>query len=238
MNRSKLSDCYSCTNAACLIKKHCLDDGAKDLIAKKNTIPCKKSQNIIIEGSPVFGLFFVYSGKVKVINTGINGREQILRFATDGEMIGQRGFSTHEYYPIGAIAIEETVLCNFSLDVLKDMLQTHPKLTYDFMVFYAEELHRSETKVRTFAHMTVREKVIDAILYINRKFGLLNGFLNVQLSRKEIADFAGTTEEQVIRVISNLKKENLIKTSGKKIGIVDVDKIKQEIDEHHFFIQS
>jgi CRP-like cAMP-binding protein len=238
MIRNKTTDCYTCLNTACLIKKHCLEDEAKNLIAKKNTIPCKKGQNIIIEGSPVFGLFFVYSGKVKVMNTGINGREQILRFASNGEMIGQRGFSTHQYYPIGAVAIEDTVLCNFSMSVLKEMLQTYPKLTYDFMVFYAEELHRSETKIRTFAHMTVREKVIDAILYINRKFGQTKGFLNINLSRRDIADFAGTTEEQVIRVISALKKENLIKTSGKKLGIVDIDLLKKEIDEHHFFIQS
>jgi CRP-like cAMP-binding protein len=62
--------------------------------------------------------------------------------------------------------------------------------------------------------------------------------LNINLSRRDIADFAGTTEEQVIRVISALKKENLIKTSGKKLGIVDIDLLKKEIDEHHFFIQS
>ncbi len=234
----KLKDCISCQNMECLIKRHINDPGAEEFLAQKNTIPCKKSQNIIIEGSPVHGLFFVYSGKVKVMNTGINGREQILRFAKSGEMIGQRGFSSQQFYPIGAVALENSVLCNFSMPVLSKMLQALPKLTYDFMVFYAEELNRSETKVRTFAHMTVREKVIDSLLYINRKFGQENGFLDIRLSRKDIADFAGTTEEQVIRVISALKKENLLKTSGKKLGIPNVEFLKKEIDEHHFFIQS
>lgn len=178
------------------------------------------------------------TGKVKVYNTGINGREQILRFATDGETIGQRGFSTHQNYPIGATAMEDTVMCHFTNSAMKEMLLSIPKLTYDFMIHYAEELDRIETKVRKFAHMSVREKVIDALLYINRKFGHRNGFLNLVLSRKDIADFAGTTEEQVIRTLSALKKEGMIIMTGKKLGLPKLEQLKREIDEHHYFIQS
>lgn len=84
--------------------------------------------------------------------------------------------------------------------------------------------------------MTVRERVIDTLLYIHRKFGDLRGFLNLPLSRKEYADYAGTTEEQVIRIFSALKKEKLIVAKGKKIGIVNVDALKKEIKEHNYFL--
>jgi CRP/FNR family transcriptional regulator, anaerobic regulatory protein len=236
--KMKAIDCLNCSNTDCLIKKHSLDSGIESFLEQKKTIQSKKGQNIIIEGSPVHGLYFILNGKVKVYNSGINGREQIHRFAKNGEMIGQRGFSSHQHYPVGAVTIEDTLLCHFSFDIIKKILHTLPLLTYDFMTFFAEELFRSETKVRKFAHMTVREKVIDALLYFNRKFGLKNGFLNIGLSRKDIADFAGTTEEQVIRILSALKKENLITTVGKKIGISNPEHLKKEIDEHHFFIQS
>lgn len=107
------------------------------------------------------------------------------------------------------------------------------------MKFYADELNRSENKVRKFAQMTVREKVIDAFLYILRKFGHdEDGFFRINLSRKEIADFAGTTDEQVIRVISSLKKEGVLKAKGKQLGIVEIEVIKKEIAEHIFFLDS
>ena len=232
------TDCYSCPNKDCLIKKHCIEPGLDNYLAQKNTHMCKKGQNIFIEGSPIHGLYFVFKGKIKVYNTGIYGREQILRFATDGELIGQRGFSIQQHYPIGAVAIEDTIMCHFSIEVMQKMLKAAHVLTYDFMLFYAEELHRSETKVRMFAQMTVRGKVIDALLYMNRKFGQTKGVLNICLSRREIADFAGTTEEQVIRIVSALKKEGLLISRGKMLGIVNVDRLKLEIDEHHYFIQS
>lgn len=231
-------DCQSCGNLNCLIKKSALDEQLAPFIAEKASISFRKGQGFIYEGAPVHGLYFVHSGKVKVSKSGINGREQIVRLVGDGEIIGHRGFGANSFYQINAETLSDTILCNFSTSTLENMLQTVPALTYDFMIFYAEELNRSETKVRKFAQMTVREKVIDALLYVNRKFGQRDGLLVVQLSRKEIANFAGTTEEQVIRAISALKKEGLLSNKGKNIGIVDTEELKKEIAAHNYFIDS
>ncbi|WP_298342931.1 Crp/Fnr family transcriptional regulator [uncultured Algibacter sp.] len=199
---------------------------------------CKKGQQFIMEGAPVNGLFFILKGTVKVFRTGINGREQIVRFAKEGEIIGHRGFGTEEYYSIGAVALKDTILCYFSKENLQEALLNNPKFAFDMMLFYANELNRSENKVKSISQMTVRERVIDSLLYIHRKFGNLNSFLNLPLSRREYADYAGTTEEQVIRVFSALKKEKLITAQGKKIGINDALALKKEISDHNYFLDS
>jgi CRP-like cAMP-binding protein len=234
-----MSDCITCENLDCLIKKNINNPNIEKYLDKKHNIKCKKSQQFIMEGAPAHGLFFVRKGRVKVVKTGIYGREQIVRFAHDGEIIGHRGFGPGKRYPIGALAIEDTLLCNFTNDVLTKMLHEIPELTFDLMLFYSEELNKSETKVRKFAQMTVREKVIDSFLYINRKFGQTeDGYFKIQLPRKDFADFAGTTEEQVIRIISSLKKENLLTSKGKKLGILNLDLLKKEISEHNYFLDS
>ncbi|MEO9967945.1 MAG: Crp/Fnr family transcriptional regulator [Reichenbachiella sp.] len=230
--------CTSCINEDCIIKRNSHDTQVEVYLQRKHTIQCKKGQQFILEGAPVHGLYFVNKGKIKIAKTGYQGREQIVRLAKDGEIIGHRGFGSGESYQINAVALEDTILCNFPNELMKEMLKHAPNLTYDFMMFYADELNRSETKVKKFAQMTVREKVIDAILYIYRKFGQTEKYLNIKLSRKEIADFAGTTDEQVIRVISALKKENLLRAEAKKIGIVDIEVLKKEISEHNFFLDS
>ncbi|WP_298765269.1 Crp/Fnr family transcriptional regulator [uncultured Polaribacter sp.] len=231
--------CTSCKNTNCLIYKHIKTKDFEKFISEKNTFSCKKGQQFVMEGAPTNGLFFIQSGKAKVIKTGIYGKEQILRFVTDGEVIGHRGFGVRQKYFIGALALEDTTLCNFSDKTLKEMLIQIPELTYDFMLFYAEELSKSEEKVKTLAQMTVREKVIDSLLYINRKFGAnKKGYLNLILSRKEIADFAGTTDEQVTRTFSNLKKEGYITTTGKRIAIQNINALKKEIAEHNYYLAS
>lgn len=232
-------DCNTCLNENCLIKKHLSTSLMQKSVEGRSTIICKKGQQFIMEGSPVNGLYFLHKGKAKVLKTGIYGKEQILRFVKPGEIMGHRGYGTSKKYAISALAMEDSILCHFSNESLYEMLQSIPALTYDLMLFYGEELDRSETKVKAFAQMTVRERVIDTLLYIHRRFGEnKNGFLSLLLSRKEIADYAGTTDEQVIRTLSALKKEKQIYTSGKRIAIGDVNKLKREISEHNYFIDS
>lgn len=230
--------CSDCLNNSCLIKKNLPSFFDSELIKSKTSLKLRKGQQFIIEGTPVNGLFFILKGSVKVFRTGINGREQIVRFAKEGEIIGHRGFSTQEYYSIGATVLRDAIVCYFSKDILQKTLLADAKFTYDFMLFYADELNRSESKVKSISQMTVRERVIDTLLYIHRKFGNLNDFLNLTLSRREYADYAGTTEQQVIRMFSALKKERLISTKGKKISIIDIESLKKEINEHNYFLDT
>lgn len=232
-------NCKTCSNQNCLIKKNIDRDSIEQFMPDRSTIVCKKGQQFVMEGAPTNGLFFMNKGKSKVLKTGIYGKEQILRFVSNGEIIGHRGFGVREKYSISAVALEDSVLCNFTDKTLKKMLKEIPELTYDLMLFYAYELNIIESKVKAIAQMTVREKVIDALLYINRKFGVNNkGLLDLILSRKEIAGFAGTTDEQVTRTISALKKEDLVFTIGKRIGIVNIDRLRMEISEHNYFLDS
>lgn len=230
--------CTSCCNTNCLIHRNLQHFPKSSFIDNKKTLKCKKRQQFIIEGASVNGLFFILKGTVKVFRTGINGREQIVRFAKEGEIIGHRGFGTEEQYSIGAIALQDVILCYFSKDDLQEALLENPNFSYDMMLFYANELNRSESKIKSISQMTVRERVIDTLLYIHRKFGDLRGFINLPLSRKEYADYAGTTEEQVIRIFSTLKKEDLITAKGKKISITNVQTLKNEISEHNFYLDT
>ncbi|CAM3429443.1 Crp/Fnr family transcriptional regulator [Zobellia roscoffensis] len=231
--------CAICSNKNCLIKNNIKENKTvSQFTQERKEFTCKKGQQFIIEGAPVNGLFFVLSGKVKVFRTGINGREQIVRFANSGEIIGHRGFGTQEYYTIGAMALEDTKLCYFSKDNLQEMLLMAPSFTFDLMLFYANELNRSEAKVKSISQMTVRERVIDTLIYIERKFGQRNNFIDIILSRREYANYTGTTEEQIIRVFSALRKEGLIVTKGKRVGINNTSLLKDEILEHNFYLDS
>tara|TARA_R110000868_G_scaffold11389_1_gene55760 strand:+ start:100277 stop:101023 length:747 start_codon:yes stop_codon:yes gene_type:complete len=226
------TDCSSCINTNCFIKKHLHLEKMQDFVLQKNNYKCKKGQQFMIEGAPMQGLYFIYKGKVKVLKTGIYGKEHIVRLTQEGDTVGFRGFGTSNRYLIGASALEDTVLCNFSNEVMQDILKSIPEFTYSMMLFYAEELNKSENNVKKIAQMNVRERLIDTLLYLLKKFGQTNDLININLSRKEIADFAGTTDEQVTRIFSSLKKEGLIKIVGKKISLLQVEKMKQEIAEH------
>jgi CRP-like cAMP-binding protein len=235
--REKYVGCRACNNESCLIKKHSHLEEVQPYLEQKNTFRCADGQQFILEGAPVNGLYFIFSGYIKVYKQTINNDSQIIRFLREGEIVGHRGFGTNYVYGISASALSDSVLCNFSSEVLIEMLHKAPPLMFDFMLFYADQLQKSEANAKRFAQMNVREKVINGLLFIHRKFGQSDGLINIVLSRKDIADFAGTTTDQVIRVISALKKEGLLIAKGKKLGIPDVPKFESQLNETHYFLE-
>lgn len=231
------TDCISCTNQSCLIYKHRDNKGIAGYLEKKTTFQCKEGQQFILEGAPVSGLYFIYDGCVKVFKHTANTDSQIIRFSKNGEVVGHRGFGTNYVYDISASALSNTVLCHFATDMLIEMLHECPPMMFDFMLFYADQLQKSEANAKRFAKMSVREKVINGLLFIKQKFGQTDGMFNIILSRKDIADFAGTSQEQVIRVISSLKKEGLLSSTGKRLGIPDEAKIISELDQIEYYLE-
>lgn len=229
--------CHTCTNENCLIRKNISEEAIWPYLEKKNTFVCHRKQQFILEGAPVNGLYFIYNGCIKVFKQTANKDSQIIRFSKEGEIVGHRGFGTNYVYDISASALTDSVLCNFAADAMIEMLHKAPSLMFDFMLFYADQLQKSEANAKRFGQMSVREKVINGLLFIERKFGQTDGYINITLSRKDIADFAGTSTDQVIRVISALKKEDLLIAKGKKLGIPDIPKFEVQLKETQYFLE-
>jgi CRP/FNR family transcriptional regulator len=180
---------------------------------------------LFVEGEPVTGIYFVYSGKVKV-HKKWGDKELIVRFASQGAIVGHRGLGNNTIYPVSATAIEPVTVCFINLDFFYTSLKVNHDFTYELMMFFAEELQVSERKMRNLAHMTVKGRVAQALLTLKEKFGVTEeGFVDIVLSRQDLASFAGTTYETVFRVMTEFMEENVITISGKSIKIVDQDKL-------------
>ena len=188
---------------------------------KKNFI-AKKGEVIISEGNAVTGVYFVISGNVKV-HKQWGDKELILRFASQGAILGHRGISsTTSIYPISATALETTELCYVDIDFFKTTLKVNHEFAYGLLMFYADELHASEKKMRALALMSVKSRLAAAILELREQFGQDDkGFVNLILSRQDLAAFTGATYETVFRTLNELVAEKLIVTDGKLIGIND-----------------
>ncbi|WP_240916403.1 Crp/Fnr family transcriptional regulator [Pedobacter sp. HDW13] len=95
-------------------------------------------------------------------------------------------------------------------------------------MFYADELHTSEKKMRDLALMSVKGRLAMAILNLKDQFGLNEGgFLNLALSRQDLAAYTGATYETVFRTMNELLAEQLVVVAGKQIGILNEAGLKE-----------
>ncbi|MTI33481.1 Crp/Fnr family transcriptional regulator [Xanthovirga aplysinae] len=181
----------------------------------------KKGQVIFNEGNFPLGVFCVSRGKIKIHKLGHDGKEHILRFAGEGDLVGYRSFLTNESYAGTATALEETVVCVFPKDEVFQALKENADFSLRLINLLSKDLKKAEYQLTEISQKTVRERLAEALLLLKERYGLeeKKQLLQVTLTREEIASMIGSTTETVIRTLNDFRKEGIIEFFGRKIAI-------------------
>jgi CRP-like cAMP-binding protein len=216
----------NCDLRSCFLCRQCLPEWLPAIQAHRKNLTFKKGELIFREGEPVRGIYFVYSGTVKVHKKWGTEKELILRFACQGEIFGHRGLGQEAIYPISATALEPLNACYIDLEFFRASLKVNQDFMHGLLLFFADELQESERKMRNLAHMQVKGRVAQALMALQEKFGRTEErYIKMTLSRQDLASLVGATYETVFRIINELAEEELITLSGKNIAINDAAKL-------------
>ena len=189
----------------------------------------KKGQSIFLEGNQPQGLFCIYSGKVKIHKFGDDGKEQIVRFARKGNVLGYRALLSGGAYFATATALEETTVCFFPKAIYMQVLLANPDLCLQTIKLLASDLKMAEHLMTNMAQKHVRERIAEALILLIEYYGLEddNVTINTILTREDIGNMVGTTTETSIRVLSDFNKEKIIRLAGKRIGILNLEQLEK-----------
>lgn len=208
-----------------IIKKHCPEEWSEFIAFHSDNVKVEAGDYIFKAGEDTLGLYIIESGKVKVVINNNDQSERIIRLISTKDVLGHRGFGGDWKYSVSAIALEDSVLTFIPLKIFNYVVKANPEFGYYMMMFFAEELRESE---RLATNLPIRNVIASVIYNIYKVFGLEKGSetkLSFTLSRKDIANQAGTRYETVVRVLADLKKEGVIQIDGKAIHILNVEKL-------------
>ncbi|MDO9374574.1 MAG: Crp/Fnr family transcriptional regulator [Bacteroidota bacterium] len=211
-----------CEQKGCFLCKLCLPEWIPAIEANKKTFHYKRGDLIFTEGEEVKGIYFVFSGTVKIHKKWGKEKELILRFAKGGDIIGHRGLGAELHYPISGTALEPTTVCFIDLAFFKTTITVNNDFTIQLLMFYAEELQRSEKKMSNLAHMQVKGRIAYSLLSLKNKFGTMaDGSIDILLSRQDLASYAGTTYETVFRILNEFVQDSTIRVTNKNIQVLN-----------------
>ncbi|MCU0319057.1 MAG: Crp/Fnr family transcriptional regulator [Flavobacteriales bacterium] len=211
-----------------LVRKHCSPESKALFKENCETLSIEVGVDIFKEGDPADQLYIVRKGKAKVYGTFATGSTRILRFARDGQVLGHRGIGGDFTYTVTATALVPTTVDLIPMPLFLSTLKADPAFSFHFMLFFAEELRRSEAQSKALMNRSVEQRVANALLATLQCFGFDKNdkhLLAFTPSRQDLADYAGSTYESTIRALSALQKKKLIKAVGKEIRVLDRKKL-------------
>lgn len=203
--------------------KSLTEDELKSLNFEKTCALYKKGSIVYKEGSRLTGFFCVIKGIVKVYKTGIDGKEQIIRFARKGEIIAYRSLLSQESACTTSKIIEDAILCHIPYKTLLYLIEKNSSFALAMLRIVCAELKEANEYITDIAQKTVRERLAEVLLLLKDNFELdTEQTLQISLTREELANTVGTATESIIRLLSEFKQDKLIDLQGRKIKIVNI----------------
>jgi CRP/FNR family transcriptional regulator len=177
------------------------------------------------EGTEILEFNYLKSGLVKLYRS-LNNSEQIITIARPFDFISLLSVFSNTRYKYSVRAIEDSVVCSINMAEVKNLVRTNGTFALELlekMNKIADNIIIESLNIR---NKHLRGRISHVLLYFA---GYIYHNLEFELpvSRKEIAEYIGMTTENVIRTLSEFRKDKIIKINGKIIEIIDKEKLEQ-----------
>ncbi|WP_196889696.1 Crp/Fnr family transcriptional regulator [Aureivirga sp. CE67] len=222
-----MSECELCVIKSKNALKTLTPDQLKQFSNQKTSIKLKKGENLMKEGNSVNGLYCVKDGKCKMTKLNSNGKDQIIKYTKGGDILGHRSLLSEEPAGLTITALEDLRACFIPKEEILNTIRDNNNFSLHLMKNISHQLNEANGSIAEMAQKPVKERLAITLLRLEEIFGVdKEGYIDVLLTREEIANTIGTATESAIRLISNFKKDNLIELKGKYIRIIAKNKLR------------
>lgn len=189
---------------------------------EKKTIHVRRGDLLLEENHAPNGVYYIISGTAKLFKVGFTGKEQIIRFIKEGDLIGYRSILSGENFGSSVTAIEDLKVDFIPERFFIKLLKNNAELSFEMLTILSRQLGNAADTITTLAQKTVRERLAEILLLLENQLGTdEEGYIKVMLTREEIANLIGTATESTIRLISEFKNDGLIDVHGRKLKITN-----------------
>jgi len=201
------------------------DSSVEDLCNHKEEQFFRKGEVINHEGEKISTFKYLKSGLVKLYRRTSNGDEQVITITRPFEFVSNMSIFSEERYQYSVSALEDSVVCMVKLDFIKELFFKNGAFAMGLLTKISMINDKIISQTLDIRQKNLIGRVAFVLLYFTKDIYKSRVF-DLPVSRKEIADYIGMSTANVIRTMSDFKKEGIIRVFGKTIEVVDIEKLE------------
>lgn len=174
------------------------------------------------------GIYILKKGIVKIYQARKDGGNQIVYFYGPGELMGYRPLFSTGLHPVTAETLEDSEMFFIPEKEFLDVLYRSPVLSKMILTNLSQEFMVLVNTISVFTQQTIIENAALALLILDEKYSRKNAVANsseINISRKDFANYIGTTIETSVRALRKFKNDKIISTHGRGITILNREKL-------------
>jgi len=182
-------------------------------------------EKIITEGNEITQFIYLKSGLVKLYRHTEDGKEQIMTIAKPFDFVSILSVFSDLKYNYSVKALEESVTCNIPIAEVKGLIRKNGRFATSIIEKMSAVSDKVIIEMLEIRRRNLRGRLALILLYFSNVIFKSNSF-DLPISRKEIAEYIGMTTENVIRTLTEFRKDGILKIYGKTIEITDKKRLK------------
>ena len=208
------------------------DHVIRDLSTKIKAATYKKGEFIYHETDLAKAVFFIKSGLVKIKKINHEGKEFVFSIKRAGNIFAETSLFTDKSttYSGTAQAAEKTEVLFILASDFEEIISMNPSLSVEVIRLMGKQLRFSTSILRDVATLDIYSKTVKTIERLAREFGTKTNDevkIEVPLTIQDLANIIGSTRESVSRVVSKLKKQDLVTVDERTIIINNWDEFRE-----------
>jgi CRP-like cAMP-binding protein len=192
------------------------------LIGNSSIVRFSKKDIIFRQDTRTSHIMIMISGMVKIYKEGTGHRQIILRLSLPGSYIGMLSVLGDQIHQFSASAIETSDICFIDLNPFRNIIMENGKYGLKLLNVISQEGLFIFKRLMSQSHKQLPGRIADVLLYFSKEVYNSTKF-TFPLTRRELAELAGTTKESFIRTLTEFKNDRIIKLDGSEVEIVSHD---------------
>lgn len=222
--RGSLCECNECVIRD-LMFSHVHNKGSEYVCKTKVERSFKKGEIIVRSGDEIKNMIYIKEGLVKIYKSHRKYNDQIISITRPFEFTYLLSIFSDTHYNLNISAIEDTTVCYISLNNIKKMISENGSFAMSMLQKLSTATDNVINNFTNINRKNLRGRVAYILLLFSEEI-YKSRIFNLPLSRKEIAELIGMTTENVIRIMSEMRKEEIIRIHTKEIEIKDYQRLK------------
>lgn len=195
---------------------------------EKQVVAFRKNDLLYNEDELANGIFFIVSGKVKIVKNFKRPNETMLHLARPGDVLGINAVINEHAYTNAAAALSNTVVCFVPAREFLNILENDVKNKFVIMQLLCSKIDLMENKINSVVKKSTRERFIESVMSLIDTYGTTQDkYVRIELTLDDLASMVGTTSNYLHKIIMEFEEENLIRIKEGKIKIVDFKKLEE-----------
>jgi CRP-like cAMP-binding protein len=192
-----------------------------------------REQYIFIDQDEATHLYLIEEGTIEANIVHGDGKLYILNFLYAGNVFGEGAIYEEGVYSYSAVAREEAQVWRVSWDDLQWLASRDSLFALFLIRLIVRKLDQAYHKDRCIAGEKVEKRIACVLLKMASEIGISDKcglVIDTPLTNRDIAGLVGSTEETVSRIMSKLKKEEILAADGKYLVVKDKDALMGYFD--------